>query len=69
MLPSHSLVACLEGTTLTLFFALIAKLFGTAVLFMWLPICLFILDEWFRALWRVWQLPRAEAAQTFMWWA
>jgi len=35
----------------------------------WLPLFVFVLDEWLKAMWRVWQLPRDEAAEAFMWWA
>jgi hypothetical protein len=54
---------------MTRLFALIGKLWGTWVLLLWLPLCLFILTEWLKAMRRVWQLPRAEAARAFMWWA
>jgi hypothetical protein len=54
---------------MTRLLALIAKLWGTWVLLFWLPFGVFVLGEWLKAMLRGWQLPRAEAARAFMWWA
>ena len=37
---------------------LFAKLVGTWVLLFWLPLFVFALDEWLKAMGRVWQPPR-----------
>jgi hypothetical protein len=54
---------------MTDFFSLIAKLWGTWVLLLWIPLGLLAPSEWGKAMLRVWRLPRAEAARAFMWWS
>jgi hypothetical protein len=48
----------LEGNHHDTFFSTFAKLWGTFALFCWLPMSLFALDEWFKAMARVRLLPR-----------